>query len=340
MLCGKFLGRENMDGVTNRRQFLMCVLLLAASLVEAQKAERLRRVAVLMGGTEDSQGAEAFAALREGLRQLGWTEGRNLEIKYHWAKGQATLMRTFAEDLVKWKPDIIVVRSATALREVRSVAGDLPIVFVSVSDPVGNGFVPSLARPGGNITGFSNLEYEMAGKWLQLLKEIAPKVTRVLTLQGTSNPNWQGWQRAMETYVSTVNLRLTRPAITDAAQVEPAIVAFAREPNGGLIVLPDPFLQPHRSLIFGLAAKHRLPAIYSGSGYNNGEGLIFYGVDPVDLTKRAAVYVNRILNGEKAGELPVQTPTKFELVVSMRAAKALGLSVPTSLLVRADRVIE
>jgi putative ABC transport system substrate-binding protein len=330
-----------MGGIINRRQFLLCVsLLLAASVTEGQKGEKLRRVAVLMGGSEDPQGVAAFAALREGLRQLGWIEGRNLDIKYHWGKGQVTSIRAYAEDLVKWKPDIIVVRSATALREVRSVAGEVPIVFVSVSDPVGNGFVQSLARPGGHITGFSNLEYEMAGKWLQLLKEIAPKVTRVLTLQGASNPNWRGWQRAMETYVSAVNLQLTRPTITDGAQIEPVIAAFAREPNGGLIVLPDPFLQPHRALIFSLAAKHRVPAIYGGGGYDSGEGLIFYGVDAVDLSRRAAVYVNRILNGEKAGELPVQTPTKFELVVNIKAAKALGLAVPTSLLVRADRFIE
>jgi putative ABC transport system substrate-binding protein len=337
----KFLKRENMDSIVNRRQFVLFVsLLLAAGPARAQKSERLRRVAVLMGGSEDPQGVMAFTALREGLRQLGWIEGRNLEIKYHWGEGQATLMRAHAEDLVKWKPDIIVVRSATALREVRRVAGAVPIVFVSVSDPVGNGFVPSLARPGGNITGFSNLEYEMAGKWLQLLKEIAPQVTRVLTLQGAGNPNWPGWQRAMETYVSAFNLQLMRPTITDGAQIEPLIAAFASEPNGGLIVLPDPFLQPHRALIFSLAAKHRVPAIYGGAGYDSGEGLIFYGVDTVDVSRRAAIYVNRILNGEKAGELPVQTPTKFELVVNKKAAKALGLAVPASLLVRADRVVE
>ena len=293
-----------------------------------------------MGGSDDPQGVAAFAALRESLRQLGWTEGRNLEIRYRWGKGQATLMRTYAEELMRWKPDVIVVRSATALREVRSVAGEIPIVFVSVSDPVANGFVQSLARPGGHITGFSGLEHEMAGKWLQLLKEIAPHLTRVLALQSANNPNWPGWQRAIETYLPTVNLQLTRPTITDGAQIEPVISAFAREPNGGLIVLPDPFLQPYRTLIYNLAAKHRLPAIYGGAGYDSGEGLIYYGVDPVDLSRRSALYVNRILNGEKAGELPVQTPTKFELVVSMRAAKALGLAVPASVLVRADRVVE
>ena len=328
-------------GEIKRRQFVLCAgALLVVRFDGANGAENLRRVAVLMGGSDDPQGQAAFAALRESLGQLGWTEGRNVVIEYRWGRGQVTLMRTYADDLVKWNPDVIVVRSATALREVRRVAGKIPIVFVSVSDPVGNGFVRSLARPGANITGFSNLEYEMASKWLQLLKEVAPHVTRVLPLQSANNPNWPGWLRAIESSLPAFNLKLSRPNITDGAQIEPVISAFALEANGGLVVLPDPFLQPHRSLIFSLSAKHRLPAIYGGAGYDSGEGLIFYGVDPVDVSRRAAIYVNRILNGEKAGELPIQAPTKFEMVVNIRAAKALGLSIPPSVLIQADRVIE
>jgi putative ABC transport system substrate-binding protein len=328
-------------GAIKRRQFVLCAgALLVVRFDGASGADNLRRVAVLMGGSDDPQGQAAFAALRENLWQLGWTEGRNVVIEYRWGKGQVTLMRTYAEDLVKWNPDVIVVRSATALREVRRVAGSIPVVFVSVSDPVGNGFVQSLARPGANITGFSNLEYEMAGKWLQLLKEVAPHVTRVLPLQSANNPNWPGWLRAIESSLPALNLKLSRPNITDGAQIEPVIAAFAREANGGLIVLPDPFLQPYRGLIFSLSEKHRLPAIYGGAGYDSGEGLIYYGVDPVDLSRRAAIYVNRILNGERAGELPVQAPTKFEMVVNARAAKALGLAVPPSVLIQADRVVE
>jgi putative ABC transport system substrate-binding protein len=328
-------------GEIKRRQFVLCAgALLVVRFGGANGAQNLRRVAVLMGGSDDPQGQAAFAALRENLRQFGWSEGRNFIIEYRWGKGQAALMRTHAEDLVKWNPDVIVVRSATALREVRRVAGKIPIVFVSVSDPVGNGFVQSMARPGANITGFSNLEYEMAGKWLQLLKEVAPRVTRVLPLQSAKNPNWPGWIRAIESSLTTVNLKLSRPNITEGAQIEPVIAAFARDANGGLIVLPDPFLQPHRELIFRLSAEHRLPAIYGGAGYNSGAGLLYYGVDPVDLSRRAAIYVNRILKGEMAGELPVQAPIKFEMVVNLRAAKALGLAVPPSVLIQADRVIE
>ena len=261
-------------------------------------------------------------------------------IDYRWGEGDAALMRKHAADLVSRKPDVMLVRSATALREARRAAGEIPIVFVSVSDPVGNGFVQSLAHPGGNITGFSNLDYDMAGKFLQLLKEVAPHVKRVFVLQSPNNPNWPGWLRAIDASASTLKLEVVRGSVTDGAQIEPTISAFARESNGGLLVLPDPFLRPQRDLIFNLAKRFRLPAVYGGGGFDNGKVLIYYGVDDTDFARQAALYVSRILNGEKAGNLPVQAPTKFKLHVSANVAKTLGLTLPASILVRADKVIE
>jgi len=325
-------------GEMERRQFLLwVVVLLATPFASAQTGGNVRRVAVLMGGTADPAWV---AALRENLGQLGWIEDRNVVIDYRWGQGDAALMRTHASDLVSRKPDVILVRSATALREARRAAGETPIVFVSVSDPVGNGVVRSLARPGGNITGFSNLEYDMAGKWLQLLKDVAPHVKRVFVLQSPNNPNWPGWLRAIDAAASTLKLDTVRGSVTDGAQIELAISAFAREPHGGLLVLPDPFLRPHRELIFNLATRLRLPAVYGGGGFGNGEGLIYYGVDDTDFARQAALYVNRILNGEKAGNLPVQAPTKFKLLVNANIAKTLGLTLPASILARADGVIE
>lgn len=321
-----------------RRLVLCAAALLSIPFASAQQAANSRRIAVLMGGVATDP--TWLAALRENLAQIGWIENRNVVIDYRWGEGDAALMRKHAADLVSQKPDVIVVRSATALREVRRAAGELPIVFVSVSDPVGNGFVQSLARPGGNITGFSNLEYDMAGKWLQLLREVAPYVRRVLVLQSPNNPNWPGWLRAIDASASTLKLNVTRGSVTDGAQIEPTISAFAREPNGGLLVLPDPFLRPHRDLIFALVTKLRLPAVYGGSGFDNGNGLIYYGVDDADSARQAALYVSRILNGEKAGNLPVQSPTKFKLHVNAKLAKTLGLTLPAGILARADRVIE
>ena len=260
-----------------RRQFLVVTwVLLSASFASAQRIDKTRRIAVLLGGMENPAWIEA---LRDNLKQLGWIDHQNIVIDYRWAEGDASLMRKYAAELINAKPNVIVVRSATALREARRVAGEIPLVFVSVSDPVGNGFVRSLARPGGNITGFSNLEYDMAGKWLQLLKEVVPHVKRVFVLQSSNNPNWPGWVRAIDAAARTMGLAVVRSNVTDPAQIEPAISVFAQEPNGGLLVLPDPFLQPQRDLIMSLATRHRLPAVYGGSEFDNGDGLIYYGVD-------------------------------------------------------------
>jgi putative ABC transport system substrate-binding protein len=290
-----------------------------------------------MGGAKDPSWV---ADLRENFRKLGWVENNNAVLEYRWGEGEAALMRKHAVDLVTWKPDVIVVRSATALREVQRAAGSVPIVFISVSDPVGNGFVKSLSRPGGNTTGFTNLEYDIAGKWLQLLREVAPNVKRVLALQSPNNPNWPGWLRAIESSASALSLNVVRGSVIDRTRIEPTISTFAQEPNGGLLVLPDPFLAPEHDQLLALAKGHRLPAVYGGSGFDTGEGLIYYGVDQTDLARLAAGYVNRILKGERAGDLPIQAPTRFRLLVNLHVAKTLGLTVPASILVRADAVIE
>lgn len=249
-------------------------------------------------------------------------------------------MRAQAEALVSGKPNVIAVSTATALRETQRAAGNIPIVFWAVSDPVGNKFVRNLARPDGNTTGFSLFEYEMGGKWLQLLKEAAPHLKRALVLMNAANPNLPGWLRAIEPVAPALGLELIRPNVFDAAQTEPAISAFARDANGGLILLPDPFLAPHREVIIKLTAKYRLPMLSGVSSFSDLGGLISYGIDQVDLAKRAVNYVSRILNGEKLGELPVQAPTMFELVINMKTARAFGLRIPQTFLVRADRVIE
>ena len=322
-----------------KRRYLLVALgvFLVAPLASGQRPAKTRRIAVLMGGIQDPTWV---AALRDSLKQLGWIDQHNIVIEYRWAEGDASLMRRYAAELVNGKPDVIVVRSATALREAGRAAGEIPIVFVSVSDPVGNGFVQSLARPGRNITGFSNLDYDMAGKWLQLLREVAPHVKRVLVLQSPNNPNWPGWLHAIDSSAEAMSLVVVRGSVTDRAQVEPVISKFAREPNGGLLVLPDPFLQPQRDLILSSAARYRLPAIYGGAGFDNGDGLIYYGADSTDFPRYAAFYVDRILKGESPANLPVQAPTKFKLIVNSNVAKALGLTIPASIGLRADKVVE
>jgi putative ABC transport system substrate-binding protein len=324
-----------------RRRFLVGAGVIAASsLAWAQGREKTRRVAVLTGSGASTQGQLQLASLRDSLRGLGWIEGQNLVLEHRWGEGKAAVMRVQAEDLMRTAPEVFVVRSATALREVRRIAGEIPIVFVSVSNPVGNGFVKNLAHPGGNITGFSNLEFEMAGKWLQLLKESAPRLERVLALQSANNPSWPGWTQALEAAAPALKLRIVRGGVRAPEDIEPAIAGFVHDPNGGMVVLPDPFLAPHRTRVVSLAARYRVPAIYGNSEYVEAGALLFYGVNVSELPKRVGAYVSRILKGEKAGDLPVQAPTEYDLVVNMPAAKALGLAIPPSVLLRASRVIE
>ena len=239
---------------------------------------------------------------------------------------------------IKARPDCGADRYCT--RAVRQSTSKIPIVFVSVSDPISNGFVTSLAKPGGNITGFTLFEYAMGGKWLELLKEIAPNITRVALVQNIKNPNWPGWLRETQSTAPALGLQLTRAAVHEVADIEPAIDAFAREMNGAVIALPDPFTTANRDLIIALAARYRLPGVYPFRFWAASGGLMSYGIDQVDLTRRAANYVDRILRGENPSELPIQAPTKFDLVINLKTAKALGLTVPPTLLTRADEVIE
>jgi len=309
-------------------------------VVRAQQPERMRRVGVLMiQAADDPVGQARAKAFQQGLQQLGWTDGRNVRTDYRWAAGNVENARKYAAELVALAPDVILVQGAatgSALLATRTV----PIVFTNTSDPVGSGFVDSLSRPGGNATGFMLFEYSLSAKWVELLKQIAPGVTRAAVLRDPSITSGIGQFSVIQSVapsvgveVSPINLRY------DASEIERAVTAFARAANGGLIVAAGTASVP-RELIITLAARHKLPAVYFDRAFVTDGGLISYGPDLVDQFRRAAVYVDRILKGEKPAELPVQAPSKYELVINLRTAKALGLDVPRSLLARADAVIE
>jgi len=310
--------------------------------VIAQLADRMRWIGVLIAFAEnDPQGQAIIAALRRGLQELGWTEGRNIRIEYRFAGGNIERMRVYAAELVDLAPDVILVHSNPFLAALRQTNRVIPTVFAQVADPVGSGFVESMARPGGNITGFSNYESEIGGKWLDALKEIAPRVTRAAVLLHPETTANVAYLRAAEAAARSSGVTVTAAGVYDAAEIERAVTAFAAEPNGGLIVLPHPVTSVNRDLIAALAARHRLPAVWPFRFFiaTNG-GLMSYGIDVTDLFRRATVYVDRILRGTRPGELPVQLPTKFELIINISTAKALGLEIPPTLLARADEVIE
>ena len=271
---------------------------------------------------------------------MGWTEGGNLRIDYRWAAADPDRLRAHAAELVGLTPDVILAHAPPALKALRAETRTVPIVFVMVPVPVAREVVGSLARPGGNITGFAHTDVEIAGKWLELLKEISPAMKRAAFLLDPDHPAWAGYVRTITAAASSFSIEVTPGSIRDAAEIERVIEDFAREPNGGLIVLPTITTQVHRDLIVRLAARHRLPAIYGFRYFPTSGGLMSYGIDPVDLFRRAASYVDRILNGAKAGELPVQAPTKIELVINLKTAKAMGLDVPWFLQQRAYEVIE
>jgi putative ABC transport system substrate-binding protein len=311
---------------------------LAAS---AQQAERVRRIGVLMGLAEgDPEGQTRVSAFRQSLQKLGWTEGRNILIDHRWAAGDASRARMYAEEIVQLAPDVIFAGATTALTPLRRATNTIPIVFAQVSDPVGAGFVESLARPGGNITGFTQYEYAVGVKWLELLKEIAPHVARVAVIYDPANPSAAGFLRPIETEAPTFGLQVATYAARESVEFEGAIDACAGEPNGGLVVLASAPATIHRERIVARAAKHRLPAVYPYRLFAVSNGLISYGVDNIDMYRRAASYIDRILKGEKPADLPVQQATKYELVLNLKTAKALGLEIPQTLLARADEVIE
>jgi putative ABC transport system substrate-binding protein len=326
-----------------RREFITLAGGAAAAFplaARAQRPERARHIAVLNGPAPTGQSPASYAAFLRRLGELGWTDGRNVHIELRWANSDPELMRSYGAELAGRSPDVFLVQSNPALAILRPLAGNTPIVFVNVADPVGSGFVASLARPGGNITGFTNFEPSMGGKWLQMLKQLAPGVDHAAALLHPQTAAHLAFWREAEAAAPKLGIKLVAAGIHDAGEVERAIAAVAAEPNGGLNVYPHTVTEVHLQLIVDLAGKHRLPAIYPFRYHAEAGGLLSYGVDGLDLVPRAADYVDRIMRGANAGELPVQAPTKFELVINIRTAKALGLDVPPSLLAGADEVIE
>jgi putative tryptophan/tyrosine transport system substrate-binding protein len=301
----------------------------------------VRQVGVLTAlDASDSQVTAWLTAFEEGLQKLGWGQGRNLRIDYRWAAGDDQRLRTYAAELVGAAPDVLFAAATPALVALNRETRSLPIVFVQVSDPVKLGFVASLARPGGNMTGFTTYEYSIAGKWLELLKDTAPGTTRVAVIFDPSNPSQAQYMQAIEASAPSFGVQLSLAAVRNAAEVERAIDAFAQQPNGALIVPPNVVTILNRDLIISLAARHRLPAVYAYRFFASSGGFMSYGVDLADTYRRAAAYVDLILKGTKPGELPVQLSAKFELVVNLKAAKALGLTIPEPFLQHADEVIE
>jgi putative tryptophan/tyrosine transport system substrate-binding protein len=312
-------------------------------VAHAQQADRVRRIGVLMGYAESDRQGQAFvAAFGEGLQNLGWTEGRNIRIDTRWASpGDAEARQRFAKELVALQPDLILSGNTPTTAALLQHTRTIPMIFALVADPVGSGFVESLPRPGGNVTGFIPFEPTMTGKWLQLLKEIAPHVARVAVLfNPTTAPYAEYYLGSFKTAAAAFALEATAAPVRDTSELESTVAAQARAPNGGLLVMPDTFTTTHRAEIISLAARYRLPAVYPYRFFAELGGLLSYGNDPGDNFRRAATYVDRILKGAKPSELPVQTPVKFELVINLKTAKALGLNVPFLLRQRVDEMIE
>ena len=307
----------------------------------AQQGDRMRRIGVLLPvATDDAEFQTRVGAFLQALQQLDWTIERNVEIDIRWATANADAIRRHAAELAALAPDVIVAHGAPTLGPLLQVTRTVPIVFPVASDPVAAGFVESLARPGGNATGFMDWEYGMAVKWPELLKQIAPSVTRVAVLRDPTIPTGPAQFGVIQAVAPSLGMDVVPINVRDVPEIERALAAFARSSNGSLIVTPSGFASVNRDLIITLAARHRLPAVYFGRYFVNSGGLISYGNDIVDQYRRAADYVDRILRGEKPADLPVQAPTKYELVINLKTAKALGLTVPDTLLARADEVIE
>jgi ABC-type uncharacterized transport system substrate-binding protein len=307
----------------------------------AQQREQMRRIGVLMNlGSDDAEGQARNAAFLQGLQELGWTVGRNVRIEYRWGAGDAELFRRHGLELVALAPDVILAGGGAVVPSLLQATRTIPIVFTLTPDPVGAGFVESLARPGGNATGFTIFEYGISGKWLELLKEIAPHVTRAAVIRDPAIAAGLGLWGAIQSVAPSLGVELRPLGVRDAGEIERVVTAFARSSNGGLIVTGSSLATVHRELITTLAARYRLPAVYPQRSFVTVGGLISYGPDSIDPYRQAAGYVDRILKGEKPADLPVQAPTKYELVINLKTARALGLEVPPMLLARADEVIE
>src|SRR5262245_504874 len=329
-----------------RRDFI--TLLGGAAVIwpleaRSQQEERTRRIGWLGGSlvANDPESQARKAAFLQGLRELGWTEGQNVRIDYRWGAGNADVMRKHAAELIALAPDVTLAIASQTVQALQQESRTIPIVFTGVPDPIGAGFVDSLARPGGNATGFTTFEYGFGAKWLELLQQIAPGVKRVAVLRDPANPAGSGQWGAIQSAASSAGVELTSISTRVATdEIERAIAAFARQPNGGLIMTASTTAASRRDVLVPLISREKLPAIYPYRYYAASGGLFSYGPDTVDPYRRAAGYVDRILKGEKPADLPVQAPTKYELVINLKTAKALGLTVPPSLLARADQVIE
>jgi putative ABC transport system substrate-binding protein len=327
-----------------RRRAFISLLAGAATwplAARAQQGESMRRIGVLMStSADDPEGQARLAAFQQGLQQSGWTIGRNVRIDSRWPAGDSERLRRYAAELVALSPDVIIATGSAAAGPLLQATRTIPVVFVIVPDPVGAGFVNSLSRPGGNATGFIQFEYGISGKWLELLKQIAPGVTRAAILRDPAISAGIGQFGAIQAVAPSLGVEVSPINVRDAGEIERAIGDFARSPNAGLITTGSALAVVHRHLIITLAAKHRLPAVYFQRTLVADGGLISYGADGIDQYRRAVGYVDRILKGEKPADLPVQMPTKYELVINLKTAKALGLEIPPTLLARADEVIE
>ena len=307
----------------------------------AQQRERMRRIGILVNySATDPQVQARNAAFLQGLQQLGWTVGQNIQLDYRWSGGAEDATQKYAAELVSLAPDVIFASGSAAAGPLRRATRTVPIVFTNVIDPVGSGYIESLARPGGNITGFTPYEYSIGGKWLELLKEIAPNVTRAAVLRDPTISTGLGLWAAIQSVSRVVAIEVSPVNMSDAGEIERSLAAFARSPNGGLIMTGSGLAVVHRDLTIALAARHRLPAVYYDRYFAVAGGLISYGPNIVGEFRRAAGYVDRILRGEKPADLPVQVATKHDLVINLKTAKALGISVPPTLLARADEVTE
>ena len=326
-----------------RREFITLLGGAAAWPVaaRAQQGERMRRIGVLMpAAADDAEFRARVEAFLQALASLGWTDGRNVHIDTRWAGGKGDDIRRHAAELAVLAPDVILALGTSTLAPLLQATRTVPIVFMALSDPVAAGFVDSLARPGGNATGFMNFEFSLSGKWLELLKQIAPGVTRVAVLRDPAISAGIGLFSAIQSAAPSLRMDVSPVNMRDAGEIERAVAAFARSPNGGLILTGSGLANVHRDLIIMLAARHKLPAVYYERSFVTAGGLISYGADYVDQFRRAAGYVDRILKGEKPADMPVQAPTKYELVINLKTAKTLGLTVPPSLLASAGEVIE
>jgi ABC-type uncharacterized transport system substrate-binding protein len=330
-----------------RREFIASIggaavpLLFWPLAAHAQQGERMRRIGLLMGAADDREGQARVAALKQGLQELGWTDGRNIQIETRFAGADGDRIRAHAAELVALVPDVIVGQTTPVIRALRRATSSIPIVIAAVNDPVEQGFVSSLAHPGGNITGFTFIDFQMVGKWLEMLKEAAPALSRAgLMFNPDMSPHYYVYLRSFGAVPRSIAVEVAAAPVRDTTEVEEAFAKFGRDPGAGLIVPPDAFTLVHHQLFIRLAQQYRVPAVYSFRTYVAEGALMSYGPDGYDNFRRSASYVDRILKGAKPADLPIQQPTKFELAVNLKTAKALGLQIPDKLLALADEVIE